>query len=106
MVMGAGLLAWRLGSILELIVKVNSYFYGCLLAIFLLGTWTTCGCARSATIGRAAGVLAVLLYSAVQPDLWIWFGAIGCLVCFGTGYISSPGKFDDLRYRSSERARN
>src|SRR5262249_48944783 len=33
-VMGAGLLAWQLGSILELIVKVNSYFYGCLLGVF------------------------------------------------------------------------
>jgi SSS family solute:Na+ symporter len=88
-VMGAGLLAWRLGSILELIVKVNSYFYGCLLGIFLLGIWTTRACARGATIGLAAGVLAVLLCSAFQPDLWIWFGAIGCLVCFSTGYISS-----------------
>ena len=39
-VIGAGLLAWRLGSILELIVKVNSYFYGCLLGVFLLGMLT------------------------------------------------------------------
>ena len=36
-VIGAGLLAVRFGSILELIVKVNSYFYGCLLGVFLLG---------------------------------------------------------------------
>src|SRR5262249_1496774 len=47
---GAGLLAWRLGSILELVVKVNSYFYGCLLGVFLLGIFTERGCARGASI--------------------------------------------------------
>jgi SSS family transporter len=103
---GAGLLAWRLGSILEAIVKINSYFYGSLLGVFLLGIWTTRGCARGATFGLAAGVAAVLLCSALEPALWVLFGAIGCLVCFGTGYLLSPDKFDDLRYRSSERARN
>jgi SSS family solute:Na+ symporter len=104
--LGAALLAWRLGSILELIVKVNSYFYGCLLGVFLLGMFTTRGCARGAAIGLAAGMTAVLLCSAWQPDLWIWFGAIGCVVCFSTGYIASFGKFDELRYRSPERARH
>jgi SSS family transporter len=105
-VMGAGLLAWRLGSILELIVKVNSYFYGCLLGVFLLGIFTVRGNARGASVGLAAGMFAVMLCSALQPDLWIWFGAIGCLVCFSIGYFSSPGKFDELRYRSPERARH
>ena len=101
-----GLLAWRLGSILELIVKINSYFYGCLLGVFLLGIGTTRADARGATLGLAAGILAVALCSAFQPELWIWFGAIGCVVCFSAGYILSPGTFDDLRYRASERARN
>jgi Na+/proline symporter len=105
-VMGAGLLAWRLGSILESIVKINSYFYGCLLGVFLLGIGTTRANARGATLGLAAGILAVALCSVFQPELWIWFGAIGCVVCFSTGYILSPGKFDELRYRASERARN
>jgi SSS family solute:Na+ symporter len=105
-VMGAGLLAWRLGSILELVIKINSYFYGCMLGIFLLGMFTTRCSARGACLGLATGMAAVLACSALQPDLWIWFGAIGCLVCFCAGYILSPGKFDELRYRSPERARH
>ena len=82
-VMGAGLLAWRLGSVLELIVKVNSYFYGCLLGVFLLGMLTERAIAAGARYGLMAGMAAVLLCSAWQPALWIWFGAIGCLVCDG-----------------------
>ena len=54
----------------------------------------------------STGMAAVLACSALQPELWIWFGAIGCLVCFCAGYILSPGKFDELRYRSPERARH
>lgn len=102
----AGLLAWRLGSILELIVKVNSYFYGCVLGVFLLGMCSRTATARGACVGTAAGIAAVLACSLWQPDLWVWFGAIGCLVCLFTGYLSGNGTFDALRYRFAQRARN
>jgi SSS family solute:Na+ symporter len=105
-VMGAGLLAWRLGSVLELIVKVNSYFYGCLLGVFLLGMLTERAVAAGARYGLIAGMTAVLLCSFFQPALWIWFGAVGCLVCFGVGYCCSLWKLDELRYRSAQRARH
>jgi Na+/proline symporter len=104
--MGAGLLAWRLGSILELIVKVNSYFYGCLLGVFLLGMLTQRTVAAGARYGLMAGMAAVLLCSAWQPAVWIWFGGIGCVVSMVVGYCYSLGKFDEIRYRSAERARH
>jgi Na+/proline symporter len=90
--MVAGLLAWRMGSILEVVVKVNSYLYGCLLGVFLLGIWTTRVNARGATIGLAAGVAAVLLCAVFQPELWIWFGAIGCLACFLAGCLAGSNR--------------
>jgi hypothetical protein len=102
-VMVAGLLAWRLGSVLELIVKVNSYFYGCLLGVFLLGMLTERAIAAGARYGLMAGMAAVLLCSAWQPALWIWFGGIGCLVSMAVGYCFSLWKFDEIRYRSAER---
>ena len=105
-VTGAGLLAWRLGSILELIVKVNSYFYGCLLGIFLLGVLTGHVDGRAARIGLIAGIAIVLLCAILQPAMWIWYGGIGCVVCFAVGYFSGSWKVDDLRYRSPERARH
>jgi SSS family transporter len=105
-VIGAGLLAWRVGSILELIVKVNSYFYGCLLGVFLLGMLTERTIAGGARFGLIAGMAAVLTCSALQPALWIWFGAVGCLVCMAAGYCWSLGKSDEIRYRSAQRARH
>ena len=105
-VIGAGLLAWRLGSVLELIVKVNSYFYGCLLGVFLLGMLTERAIAAGARYGLLAGMAAVLLCSAWQPALWIWFGGIGCLVSMAVGYCFSLWKADEIRYRSAQRARD
>jgi len=108
-VMGAGLLAWQLGSILELIVKVNSYFYGCLLGVFLLGIMTVRANAAGARCGLLAGMAAVLFCAAWQPALWIWFGGIGCLCTMAAGYgwsLWKVGKTDELRYRSAERARH
>jgi SSS family transporter len=88
-VIAAALLAWRLGSILELVVKVNSYFYGCLLGIFLLGMLTTRADGRGARLGLLAGMATVLLCAIGLPSLWIWFGGIGCLVCCAVGYTCS-----------------
>jgi Na+/proline symporter len=87
---GAGHLAWRLGSVLEVIVKVNSYFYGCLLGLFLLGMFTV----RATGAGARAGVLLsmafIILLSWRQPAWWPWFGAAGCLVSVAVGYAASP----------------
>jgi Na+/proline symporter len=98
--------AWRLGSILQTIVKVNSYFYGCLLGIFLLGMLTRRGNERGALAGLAVGIATVLGCSAVRPEYWIWFGAVGCLSCFSIGYVVSSGKLNDLRLDTAQCARN
>lgn len=88
-VIGAGLLAWRLGSILETIVKVNSYFYGCVLGVYLLGVLTKRATGSGASLGLLAAMATVLALAWRWPDQWIWFGAIGCLVCVTIGYGSS-----------------
>ncbi|HUQ93604.1 MAG TPA: sodium/solute symporter [Bryobacteraceae bacterium] len=102
---GAGVLAWRLGSILESIVKINSYFYGSLLGVFLLGALTRSATAAGASAGLLISVLAVLGCARSQPGMWVWFGAIGCVVSFAAGYLASMVNFHELRYRSSQRAR-
>jgi Na+/proline symporter len=104
-VVAAALLAWRLGSILELIVKVNSYFYGCLLGVFLLGIFTQKTDGRGARLGLLASMIAVLLCSIWSPSLWIWFGGIGCLVCCAVGYTCSSWKLDEIRSHPPQRTR-
>lgn len=85
-VAAAAVAAWRLGPILELIVRVNAYCYGCLLGVFLLGMLTRRGTARGAMAGLGAGIALVALLATVRPEWWIWFGAAGCLTCLGVGY--------------------
>jgi solute:Na+ symporter, SSS family len=102
----AGLLAWRLGSILESIVKVNSYFYGCLLGMFLLGALTESGKAAGACVGLLISVCVVLTCAWLLPQIWVWFGAVGCIVSFVTGYLVSTLDLNELRHRSPQRARN
>ena len=104
-VVGAALLAWRLGSILELIVKVNSYFYGCLLGIFLLGMLTQKTDGRGARLGLWASMVTVLLCSVWNPSLWIWFSGLGCLVCCAVGYTCSSWKIDEIRSHPPQRTR-
>jgi len=88
-VISAGLLAVRLGSILELIVKVNSYFYGCLLGVFLLGMNSKRASSQGAFAGLLASMLTILLCAGLWPGYWIWFGALGCTVCIAVGYSFS-----------------
>ena len=88
-VIGAGLLAVRLGSILELIVKVNSYFYGCLLGVFLLGMTSRRVSSEGAFVGLLGSMLTILLCAVLWPGYWIWFGAVGCTVCVVLGYSIS-----------------
>jgi hypothetical protein len=74
--------------------------------VFLLGMLTERAIAAGARYGLMAGMAAVLTCSAWQPALWIWFGAVGCLVCMAVGYCWSLWKVDEIRYRSAQRARH
>jgi len=95
-VIGAALLAWQLGSILEVIVRVNSYFYGCLLGVFLLGMFTVRASPRGARAGLCASMLAIVALALLQPDLWPWFGLAGCAISFLVGYYTSPERREEL----------
>jgi Na+/proline symporter len=88
------LLAVRYGSILELIVKVNSYFYGCLLGVFLLGMASKRVNSQGAFMGLLTSMVAILVCAYFRPGYWVWFGAVGCTVCMSVGYAFSYVRFD------------
>lgn len=85
----AGMLAVRMGSILELIVRVNSYFYGCLLGAFLLGMASKRANSQGVFVGILASIITIVLSAILWPGYWIWFGALGCAVCIVVGYSFS-----------------
>ena len=88
-VIAAGLLAIGFDSILEKIVKVNSYFYGCLLGVFLLGMVSNRANSNGAFAGLLTSMVAILLCAYYWPGYWVWFGAVGCTVCMSVGYACS-----------------
>ncbi|TPN86248.1 sodium:solute symporter [Aquimarina algicola] len=78
------------GTVIEVINKVSSVFYGPILAAFILAILTKKTHALGANIGIVAGViLNIYLWLYVPEVFWFWWNAIGCLITMGVGYITS-----------------
>ena len=78
-------------TVLELVNKIGSAFYGPILATFWLGMLTQRGTQTGAVIGLAIGVgFNIFLWqfygSAVS---WLWWNVFGFVLTFGFGYLIS-----------------
>ena len=78
-------------TVLELVNKIGSAFYGPILATFWLGMLTKRGNQKGAIIGLVIGVgFNIFLWkyygSAVS---WLWWNVFGFVLAFGFGYIIS-----------------
>jgi len=88
-VIAAGLQAANFKSILKLGLIVNSYFYGCLLGVFLLGMASKRATGLGAVLGLVSSLIVILLCGYFFPGYAIWFGAVGCIVCMVVGQAIS-----------------
>lgn len=78
------------GTVIEVINKVSSIFYGPILAAFVLALVTKRTHALGANIGILAGVLFnMYLWLYVPEVFWFWWNAIGCLVTLSVAYLVS-----------------
>ncbi|MGY3791229.1 sodium:solute symporter [uncultured Aquimarina sp.] len=78
------------GTVIEVINKISSIFYGPILAAFILAILTKKTHAIGANIGIVAGVLFnMLLWLYVPEVFWFWWNAIGCIVTIVVGYTLS-----------------
>ncbi len=69
------------GTVIEVINKISSVFYGPILAAFILAILTKKTHALGANIGIVAGVaFNIYLWLSVPEVFWFWWNAIGCLV--------------------------
>jgi Na+/proline symporter len=76
----AACFAGRLGSLIEAVNKVGSYFYGPILGVFLLAFMAPRSNGRGAFWGLVAGegaVLAVAWYSSIS---WLYYNVVGVAV--------------------------
>ena len=75
------------GTVIEVINKISSIFYGPILAAFILGVLTKRTHALGANIGIIIGVLFnMYLWLYVPEVFWFWWNALGCLVTMFVAY--------------------
>ncbi|MEM9077631.1 MAG: sodium:solute symporter [Bacteroidota bacterium] len=78
------------GTVIEVINKISSVFYGPILAGFVLAILTKKTHALGANIGIIVGVLFNIYLWLYVPDVfWFWWNAIGCVVTIVVAMVVS-----------------
>ncbi|MGC6479211.1 MAG: sodium:solute symporter [Flavobacteriaceae bacterium] len=76
------------GTVIEVINKIGSVFYGPILGTFILAIMTKKTSAQAANIGILSGVFFnIFLWLYVPSIFWFWWNAIGCLITIGVGLM-------------------
>jgi|CXWL01.1.fsa_nt_gi Na+/proline symporter len=81
--------ATNLGSLIEVVNKFGSFFYGSLLGVFVLAFVVRRARARGAFFGLLFGISSVWIASLYTDIEFLWFNVIGCVVTVVAGYLIS-----------------
>ena len=81
--------ASRLGSLVEAVNILGSFFYGTMLGVFLLAFYFKSVKGTAAFIGALSGEIVVLCCFQFTSIAWLWYNVIGCFVVVGVGIILS-----------------
>lgn len=83
------LYATKLGSLIEVVNRFGSFFYGSLLGVFVLAFAVKRATGRGAFYGLIFGVASVWIASRYTDIAFLWFNLIGCFVVVIVGYLIS-----------------
>ena len=82
--------ASSLGSLIEVVNRFGSFFYGSILGVFMLAILTRRATGTGATTGLIAGMTAVAAVTFGRPDIsFLWHNVIGACVVFVVGLAVS-----------------
>jgi Na+/proline symporter len=81
--------ATSLGSLIEVVNRFGSFFYGSLLGVFVLAIGVKRARARGAFWGLMFGIASVWIASRYTNIAFLWFNLIGCVVVVVVGYLLS-----------------
>ncbi len=81
--------ATNLGSLIEVVNRFGSYFYGSLLGVFVLAIAVRRATARGAFFGIMIGMGSVALVNRYTNIEFLWFNVVGCLATVAAGYLIS-----------------
>ncbi|HMV86792.1 MAG TPA: sodium:solute symporter [Blastocatellia bacterium] len=83
------LYAGRLGSLIEVVNKFGSYFYGSLLGVFVLAIGTKRATGNGAFFGLLAGIATVATVGNLTKISFLWYNVVGCVVVVIVGMVLS-----------------
>ncbi len=89
MACGFAIYAANAGSLIEVVNKVGSLFYGTLLGAFALAIGTRRANGTGTFVGMLAGFATVLWAAAFSGVSYLWFNVLGALVVVGVGLAVS-----------------
>jgi Na+/proline symporter len=81
--------ATNLGSLIEVVNRFGSFFYGSLLGVFVLAIAVKRANSRGAFFGLLFGISSVWIASNFTDIAFLWFNVIGCLITVLAGYLIS-----------------
>jgi len=87
------------GSLIEVVNRYGSFFYGSLLGVFMLAILTKKATAAGAFYGLIAGMAVVLIVANTTPIEFLWHNLIGAVVVFVVGMaisIARPSRAADI----------
>lgn len=83
------LFAARQGSLIEVVNKFGSFFYGSMLGVFVLAIGTKRATGRGAFWGMLCGLASVAIVSNTTKISFLWYNLVGCVVVIITGMLLS-----------------
>jgi Na+/proline symporter len=83
------LFAARQGSLIEVVNKFGSFFYGSMLGVFVLAIGTKRATGRGAFWGMLCGLASVAVVSNLTKISFLWYNVIGCAVVMAVGMLLS-----------------
>ncbi len=81
--------ATNLGSLIEVVNKFGSFFYGSILGVFVLAIGIKRARARGAFFGLLIGMAFIGIVSNYTDIAFLWFNVVGCVVTVVAGYLIS-----------------
>ena len=101
MACGVAVYATRLGSLIEVVNRFGSFFYGSLLGVFVHAIGTRRATGHGAFVGLLAGMTAVVVVAFRYPQVsFLWHNVVGVVVVTIVGLAVSAFQADAIRPRT------
>jgi Na+/proline symporter len=87
--------AAELGSLIEVVNRFGSFFYGSILGVFILAVAAPRATGNGAFVGLLAGMASVAAVAAFTPIAFLWHNVVGAVVVVAVGVLVSaidPGR--------------